>query len=57
MDDTNITITLDKVEWISLAKFLTRNIGKMVDIMPAARLIEALMNAGIKTSEIDPAKK
>ena len=51
MDDT-ITITLDKDDWIVIAKFLTQNCGRMVSIVPALCLIEQLKDSGISLEEL-----
>jgi hypothetical protein len=49
-----ITISLDRDDWVAIGKDLTQNLGKMVDVMPAARLLESMLKSGIKTSEIQP---
>ncbi len=54
MNEQTIAITLDRADWISICKDLTRNIGKMVDIMPTARLLENVMANGIQASELEP---
>ena len=51
MDDT-ITITLDKDDWIVIAKFLTQNCGRMVSIVPAMCLIDQLTKNGISFEEL-----
>jgi hypothetical protein len=54
MNNSTITITLERDDWVSIGKDLTANLGKMVNIMPTARLLESLTKSGIQTSELDP---
>ena len=47
-----ITITLEKEQWIVIAKFLVKKCGEMVDVAPAIWLFQKLMDAGIKSEEL-----
>ena len=39
-----LTITLDREDWIVIANFVSREIGREVDIMPIVRMLDALMD-------------
>lgn len=53
MNET-VAVTLESEDWVALGKFLVANCGKMVDIMPAMRLVDALCKAGIDPSKMQP---
>ena len=48
-----ITISLEKSDWICIAKFLSKNVGNMVDIMPVARLLQVLLDGGLFMNELE----
>ena len=50
--DKRISINLGRNQWIILAKFLSKNIGKMGDIVPVILLLEELTKNGISVSEM-----
>jgi len=51
--DKQIKVELDREDWVELGKFLSKNVGKMVDIMPVMNLLQALSKEGIKMKELE----
>ena len=47
-----ITIILDKEDWVAITKFLVKNAGQMVDITPSVRLMQEVLNAGVSTDDL-----
>ena len=47
-----INIALEREDAIKIGKFISKNVGQMVDVVPAVKLIEALSQAGIGIEEL-----
>jgi hypothetical protein len=54
--DKQIKVELDREDWVELGKFLSKNVGKMVDIMPVMNLLQALSKAGVTMKELEEKK-
>lgn len=50
--NNEITITLDRVTWVDLAKFLSKKIGDTVNPIPTILLLDALTKNGIDVFEM-----
>lgn len=51
--EVNLSITVPREKWIYLAKFLSKNVGKMVDISPFMALLEELLKKGVHINELE----
>jgi transposase-like protein len=54
--DKQIKVELDREDWVVLGKFLSKNVGKMVDIMPVMNLLQAHLKAGVSMKELEETK-
>lgn len=50
--DKKISVSLEREKWVVLAKFISKNIGRFNDILPAIELLEELRRGGISVAEM-----
>ena len=54
MNDSMITVTLVREDWIAIGVHLTATAGEIVNFVPTVRLMDSLFKSGISLAEVNP---